>query len=134
MTKRRHISLAVKLSACLDALGLLGQEIEWEHTVPLGLRIFDPATGKYDPDEMDPRYLRPMGKADHSVKTRGTSVPLSGDVSKISKLKRVERNEADFRARLLAKDAGEPPPIKKGKAWPKRAFGSRPKRPARPRA
>ena len=117
--------LSVKLAACLDALGLLGEEIEWEHTIALGLRPYNPETKKYDPDEHDPRYIRPMRKPQHKLKTFGDHVPLSGDVSKIAKLDRIEKEQAAFRARLLAKETGEP--VVKRKAWPKRPFPKRPR-------
>lgn len=100
------MSLSVKLAACLDAMGLTGKKLNWDHTWPLGLRIFD---GKdYTPDENDPRYIRPLIVEDHAVKTDGTHVPLSGDKSKIAKLKRNVEKEAEFRTRLLEKTPGKP--------------------------
>ena len=125
MTKRRHIPLAVKLAACLDAMGMTGEAIEWEHTIPLGLRAYDEMTGLYSPDEMDPRYLRPMAKGQHKLKTFGGHVPLSGDVSRIAKMKRLTAGESAFRERLLAKDAGDAPPAKPGRRWASRPFSSK---------
>lgn len=123
MANRRHIPLSVKLAACLDALGLTGVPIDWNHDPALGLRRRDPVTGLYDPDELDPRYLRPVPRESHKVITNGTAAPLSGDKSKIAKLKRVERKEREFRERVLAKEAGEP--VEKKSRWPSRKFQSR---------
>ena len=121
---RTHISRAVKLACCLDALGFGASEvaeIEWEHTIPLGLRAFDPVTGKYDPDEHDPRYLRPMLKGPHKIKTNGIPhIPLSGDKAKIAKAKRLVEDPPggeEFRRRLLARETQ--PEVKKRK-WPVR--------------
>ncbi|MBV8650306.1 MAG: hypothetical protein JO255_02495 [Alphaproteobacteria bacterium] len=130
MPPRRHIPLRVKLKACLDALGLLGAEIDWEHTIPLALRPYDMATGKYEPDEHDPRYLRPMRRDEHKLKTNGDHRPLSGDVSVISKTKRIAKDEEEFRRRLLAKEMGErpPKPKKRGRPFPSRPFPKHEKR------
>ena len=124
-SRRRHIPLGVKLSACLDMLGWAGVSIEWHHDPPLALRAFDESTGKYEPDELDPRYLRPMPKADHKARTYGDHVPLSGDISKVAKLKRVEADQATFRDRLLAKETGDAPPPSKKRRWGKRPFPRR---------
>jgi len=125
---RKHISLAVKLAACLDALGFdvaAREEIEWEHTIPLALRAFDPETGKYDPDEHDPRYLRPMLKGPHKIKTFGTPATTAGsDIGNIAKVKRLSRKEAEFRQRLLA---AEPHPESKKRKWPTRKMRGRAK-------
>lgn len=56
----------------------------------------------------------------HHVKTYGTSVPLSGDISKIAKVKRIARKEEEFQRRLLAKAEGVP---KEKSRWPSRKFG-----------
>ena len=132
--KRPHMPLAVKLEAALRALDLDPDDVDFDHVPSLAMRPVDPISGDTIPPANDARYIVPLARAAHKAKTFGSHVPLSSDVAQIAKLKRVEKSTADFRARLLAKDAGEPPPVKKGKAWPKRAFGARPKRPVRPRA
>ena len=122
------MSVGVKLRAALYALGLDPDDVDFDHQPSLAMRPINEATGDTIPPSNDPRYIVPLARAAHKAKTFGSHVPLSSDVAQIAKMKRVERSSADFRARLLAKDAGEPPPAKKGKAWPKRPFGSRPKR------
>lgn len=121
--KRPHMSLSTKLAACLDMLGLTGKTIQWDHSPSLGLRIFDGT--KYTPDANDPKFIRPLIVDDHHVKTNGTHVPLSGDKSKIAKLKRNEEKEAAFRAKILAKKTGEPRP--KRSRIPSRPFQQRKK-------
>lgn len=123
--KRPHMPLSVKLAACLDMLGLTGEKIEWEHSVALKLRPIDPETGDTIPPANDPRYIRPMILSDHKTKTNGVPhIPLSGDLSKIAKTKRIERKHAEFQARLMAKQTGEEPETKSRakRQWPKRKF------------
>ena len=123
--KRPGMPLGVKLRAALYALGLDPDDVDFDHNPPLAMRPIDPVTGDTVPPANDPRYIVPLARAGHKAKTFGSSVPLSSDISKIAKLKRVEKGEAEFRARLLAKDAGDPVTIKKGRSWPKRPFGRR---------
>jgi hypothetical protein len=103
MIKRRAIPLGVKVRACLLALGLDPDAVEFDHDPALGLRPIDPVTGDTIPPQNDPRYIVPRAKAAHDVKTNGAHVPLSGDKAKIAKLKRVEADEQAFRERVLAK-------------------------------
>lgn len=123
--KRPSMPVGVKLRAALYALGLDPDDVDFDHAPPLAMRPVDPVTGDTIPPANDPRYIVPLARAGHRAKTFGSSVPLSSDIAKIAKLKRVEKEEAAFRARLLAKDAGKPPPPKKGRTWPKRPFGRR---------
>lgn len=124
--------VGVKLRAALYALGLDPDDVDFDHVPSLAMRPIDPATGDTIPPANDPRYIVPLARAAHKAKTFGSHIPLSSDVSQISKLKRVEKAQEAFRARLLAKDAGDPPPAKKGRAWAKRPLRGRsfPKRPA----
>jgi hypothetical protein len=80
--------------------------IEWDHCPSLGLRFANPETGELEPAPNDPRFIRPMRKHEHRQKTVGTASPLSGDISLIAKSKRIEKETAAFRARLLAKRPG----------------------------
>jgi hypothetical protein len=117
--------LSVKLASALIALGLDPDDVDFDHDPALAMRPIDPETGDTIPPANDPRAIVPRASAAHKIKTAGTHVPLSGDISKIAKLKDVEKKEAAFRARLLARDTGEDPPATKKKAWPKRPFSSR---------
>ncbi len=98
---RPHMSLSVKLAACLDALGFKpDDEIEWDHTWALGLRERT-ADGGYIPDANDPRYIRPKLKEQHAVKTRGNGATTAGsDVHVIAKTKRLAREQEEFRRRV----------------------------------
>jgi hypothetical protein len=111
-------------------LGLTGKALDWSHEPALQLRAYD--EHDYDPPQHDPRFIRPRTKEAHAVLTNGTAVPLSGDKSQIAKVRRVREGQAAFRARLLAKEAGEESPRSR---WPSRPFGAQtkcwPKRRAR---
>ena len=106
---RPHMSLSVKLAACLDALGFAqGEDIEWDHTFALGLRK-RLADGRYDPDANDPRYIRPKRKGEHAIKTRGNGATTAGsDVGNMRHFRKVTASEQAFRSRLLEKATGEP--------------------------
>lgn len=125
--KRPHMPLIVKLRAALHALGLDPDEVDFDHDPALGLRPIDPETGDTVPPANDWRHITPRARLAHREKTAGDSRPLSGDISKIAKLKRVEANEQAFRRRLLDKSSGETPPAPKrakrkipARPWPKR--------------
>ena len=118
--KRRHMPLSVKIDAALYALGLDPKDVQWDHSPALGMRPINPKTGDTIPPQNDPKFIVPRSKESHKQKTFGDSRPLSGDVSVIAKLKDVERKEAEFRERLLAKGK------RKKSARAKSAFQSRP--------
>lgn len=129
MTARKHMNLSVKLDSTLNQLGMLGLEIQWDHQPPLGMREKirdeDGNVIGYIPDENDPRYIVPMIKDAHRLKTNGKPHDVSnGDIHKIAKASRIGKAEQEFRRRLLAK--GEEPDEEKPKSrWPKRKFASR---------
>lgn len=120
MSKRRYRPVFVERDACLNALGLLGKAIHYDHRPPLSHRYQDPVTGLYDPDENDARYLFPVLAEVNKALADGNHRPLSGDTSIAAKLKRVAKDQEAFRARLLAKDEGQPKPPSR---WKSRPFG-----------
>jgi len=124
---RPHMSLSVKLAACLDALGFKPDDkIEWDHTWALGLRERTPEGG-YIPAANDPRYIRPKLEDVHLTKTSGNGATTAGsDVHRIAKVRRLLRAEEEFRWRLTSYDHRTTP------AKPKRKIQSRgfEKRPA----
>jgi hypothetical protein len=126
--KRPHMPLSVKLAAALHALGLEPTDTQYDHDPALAMRPIDPVSGDTIPPANDPRYIVPRTRADHRAKTFGSHVPLSGDVSKIRKLQRIERKQAKLREKLLAKDGGAlaPRPAKPKRTWPKRGFPKKP--------
>jgi hypothetical protein len=110
---RKHLPLSVKLQACLLLLGFeADDEIDWDHFPALGLRDFNPRLDDYVPAELDPRFLRPLGKNPHKAKTNGRKgekrvTSYGSDVHAIAKMKRLEKESAAARARMLAKETGE---------------------------
>lgn len=115
--------LAVKLAAALHALGLDPSAVDFDHDPALGLRPRDPETGDTIPPANDWRHIVPRDRRAHHDKTFGTHVPLSGDVSKIAKVKRLSAEQEAFRARLLTKGSDAPA---RPSSWPKRPFAKRP--------
>lgn len=124
---RKHMPVSVKLNAALNALGLLGMTIEFDHQPPLAFRekVLD-SDGHivgYIPDENDPRYIVPMIRDAHRRKTNGKPHDASdGDIHKAAKIKRLTETEQEFRRRLLEPEEREKP---KATKWAKRKFPSR---------
>ncbi len=133
---RKAIPLGVKLKSALLAAGFSEEAIEsgaidFDHHPSLGVRpVVD---GEMVPHPNDWRYLRPMLREEHDIKTRGTGATTAGsDVGNAAKVKRVEKDPPggeEFRRRLLAvKTGGKPPETKKRKRpWPTRKFETRKK-------
>lgn len=106
-------------------LGLLGVEIDWDHTIPIAMREIDQETGDTIPPANDPRYIRPMLREQHREKTFGTKATTAGsDIHAIARVKRLSRKQEEFRQRMLEKLPKEERPKSK---WPKRGFQKRPK-------
>lgn len=148
---RPHMSLSVKLAACLDALGYeqgdakylwgagwtlggkiaqclewLGfkpdDEIEWDHTWALGLRERT-EDGGYIPDANDPRYIRPRLKETHAVKTRGNGATTAGsDVHRIAKVKRLVKKRQQIPPEVGVA-IGKAIQKRAKRQWPSRPFG-----------
>lgn len=123
---RPHMSLSVKLAACLDALGFKpDDEIEWDHTWALGLRERT-ADGGYIPDANDPRYIRPRLKETHALKTRGNGATTAGsDVGNMRHLRDLTKSQEEARRRMLAKQCGKP--RERTGTIPSRPFDKRPR-------
>jgi len=133
---RKHIPIGVKLKSALLAAGFSEEAIEsgqiqFDHFPALGIRpVVD---GVMKPESNDWRYIRPMLKADHDLKTRGAGATTAGtDVGNAAKVKRIEKDPdggEEFRRRLLAtKTGGKPPETKTRKRpWPTRPFPKRTK-------
>lgn len=112
--------LMVKLESALRALGFEPKDIEWQHDPPLALRVWVPERGDYDPPENDPRYIRPMPRAEHREVTAKRDIPA------IAKTKRLSRKQAEFRRRMLEPELDQPPPAKRSKRKiPSRPFPRR---------
>ena len=122
--KRKSIPLSVKLDAALLALGLDPKAVDWHHEPPLAMRPFNPETGDTQPPQNDPRHIVPLARADHKARTIGNHGPLSGDVSKIAKLKRIERKRQAHLSALADDDS-----VRDGGAFKRRYKATIPNRP-----
>jgi hypothetical protein len=79
--------------------------VEWHHS-------FQHALG----GDTRPQNITPMLKAAHAAHTNGKPHLKDGDKSIIAKSKRITREQEEYRARMMAKQAGEAPPKRKAKA------------------
>lgn len=117
-TKRPHMPVTVQRDAALLALGLDPTNIDWHHDPALGLRPYDPETGKWTPDANDPRHITPLAREAHDAR-------YSDDRKAIDKTRRNGEAEEAFRKKLLAKQGLEDKPqdVKRWQ-WPKRPFNT----------
>lgn len=125
---RKPPNLSTKLAAAL--LHLRDHEglplIEWEHARKMSADqinclfqwdhypIRHEAGGPAEPWNLVPRFI-PV----HRIKTAKIDMP------EVAKIKRISREQEQFRQRLLAKGCGEPEPARKAcrfgpRKWPKR--------------
>jgi hypothetical protein len=96
---RPHMPVKVKLDAAILQLGLDPADVDFDHDPALGIRVFDEATGKYEPDANDPRFItvrsRERDGEGHKAKTFGTGGTTAGsDVHRIAKIRRLEKARA----------------------------------------
>lgn len=110
---RKFIPIGIRLQACLYMLGFdpMNEKIEWDHNPALGLRAVNADGTDYEPNQLDPRFIRPMRKADHLAKTTGRrgeskfSSSGGGDTSRVAKAR---RTLAEAEARVgLQKEPGK---------------------------
>ena len=115
--KRPHMSLRVQRDAALWALGLDPANVDFHHDPLLAARPIDPGTGDTIPPANDPRHITPMAREAHKART-------PNDIKTVAKVKRLEKKEKEFRARLEAtfRECFDPPPRPK----PKRRIPARP--------
>jgi hypothetical protein len=112
--KRAHMPLKTKLAAALHALGLDPSAVDFDHCPALAMRPVDPVTGDTVPSQNDHRFIVPRSREDHKAKTDGTHIPLSGDLSQIAKVKRIERKREEFCRAVLAKGSAPDSPQSAG--------------------
>ena len=114
--KRKRIPDHVKVQVCLRLLRHIGflrpGAVEWDHFPALELRPINETGTDYDPPQHDPRYIQPLVKIDHALKTNGPKHDHSqGDKGKIAKVKRQERkNEEHIQRMVDAANEAKPPP------------------------
>ena len=119
--RRKAIPDRVKLIAALASFGLRIEQVQFDHSPPLGLREWDDEAGDYRPAANDPLYIQMLILEEHRTKTFGRpSTVADGDVHKIAKTKRLARKHQEFRDRLLRK------PIDEAKTEKRSRWGSRP--------
>lgn len=129
MTKRAHIGLKTKLCATLCQLMRYVGDGEWERIISydeaktltedqiLARFHFDHGIAHAHDGSNAPWNLTPMPVEEHRKKTATIDIP------RIAKGKRINKSNAAFENRLLAKDRGEP---RTPSRWPKRKMQSRP--------
>ena len=116
------MSLRAQRDAALWALGLDPENVDFHHDPILAARPIDPETGDTIPPANDPRHITPMAREAHKERT-------PQDIKTVAKVKRLEKKEKEFRARLEAtfRECFDPPPRPKPKRsilarkdpWPK---------------
>ena len=94
--KRPHMGLKVQRDSALWALGLDPENVDWHHDPILAARPIDSETGDTIPPANDPRHITPMAREAHKART-------PTDIRTVAKVKRLEKDEAEFRERLEAK-------------------------------
>ena len=109
-----RLTWRAKCEAALAKLGLTIRDVEFHHDPPLALRLWDDAAQDTVPPANDPAHIRVLLVSEHRAITTGRrgesdlSVSGNGDVSKIAKSRRLERDHEGFRHRLLTRECGEP--------------------------
>jgi hypothetical protein len=133
---RKNLPLSVKLAVALRMLGFTkDDQVQFDHDPALALRDWDEEKQDFIPPQLDPESIVIRTSPAHLTKTTGRrgekSVTSYGsDAHAIAKIDRLQKDQAEFRARLLAKDAGDRPPAKPRSSIPARGFsgGHRPLR------
>lgn len=127
---RKPIPLGVKLNSTLLFAGFSEEQIEagiqFDHYPALGRRSLDD-NGNITPASNDYRFIRPMTKPEHNIKTRGRGATTAGsDVGEIAKTKRLEKLNQAYRDMVARKAEGERPPEtkKRKRPWPSRPLRS----------
>jgi len=124
---RKDPPLSVKLAVALRMLGFTKEDqVQYDHDPALGLREWDPIAKDFIPPQLDPEYIVIRTKPVHRTKSSGRKgeravTSYGSDAHAIAKIDRVQKDQEAFRARLLAKDAGEAPPRKRS-TIPNRGF------------
>jgi len=117
-----------RCKACGEKLGVL-EDTQFDHVPALQLRSWDPEEKNTVPPANSADHIEAKHKNCHLKKTTGRKGEsrkgdaANGDVPRISKIKRLSKDEAAFRQRLLEKadPLPETAPTKKSK-WGKRPF------------
>lgn len=131
---RKDPPLSVKLAVALRMLGFTkNDQVQYDHDPALGLRDWDEEKQDFIPPQLDPEFIVIRTKAVHRTKSSGRKgegkvTSYGSDAHAIAKIDRLEKDQAAFRSKLLAKDGGEQLPGKARQSIPSRSFakGHRP--------
>lgn len=135
---RPKISVKLTLEACLlqakcpdcgERLGSI-DNIQRDHVPPLQQRVWDAEAGDTIPAANDAAHIVVRHIDCHRQKTSGgkTKAKAQGDVTEIYRTRRLAKEQAAFRDRMLRKgddEAVDEPSQKSKTKWPKRAFPKR---------
>lgn len=80
--------------------------LDYDHDPALQLRAINSAGTDYDPAQLDPDYIYVKRDTDHDRKTFTDNGTGRGDITTIAKVKRISKEQEDFRRRVLAKPPG----------------------------
>jgi hypothetical protein len=133
---RKNLPLSVKLAVALRMLGFTkDDQVQYDHDPALALRDWDEVNHDFIPPQLDPEAIVIKTKPAHRTKTTGRKgeakvTSYGSDAHAIAKIDRLQKEQAEFRARLLAKDSGDRSPAKSHSSIPARGFsgGHRPLR------
>lgn len=129
MTDRRHhLSLTTKLASALLHMVRQDEDGKFVPVIPhteAKTMTADEIVARFDFDhvvfhaiggDIRPSNLTPRLRAEHRDKTAKVDIPA------IAKVKRLSKSEEEFRARITARDRGEPKPTGKipSRPWSKR--------------
>ena len=109
---RKAIGLGVKVAVLLRMLGLTGA-VHFDHRPPLWLRKWNATKGDTVPPANDPEFLVALAEKGHDVVTNGPGgerriTSAGGDTHARAKERRIQKEQAAFRERLLSKLAESP--------------------------
>jgi hypothetical protein len=90
LSKGDKIAILLRQATCPRCGEVLGDAVDWDHAVPLS----------HGGDD-HPSNIRAMHRECHRIKTIGTHVPMSGDISIAAKLKRLAAKTAAHREVVL---------------------------------
>jgi hypothetical protein len=117
-----------KCATCGERLGTL-EASQFDHVPAVQLRIWDPVVKDTVPPSNDVDSIFAKHIDCHAAKTFGSKASKRGaDVTEIARTKRIAKDTAAFRQRMLAKtdpDVEVEQPKRSKKSWPKRPFQSR---------
>lgn len=118
-----------KCKTCGERLGTLSNT-QFDHVPAIQLRGWDDEARDTSPRSNDPDAIEAKHTDCHKAKTTGRKGEsklnaVNGDTTLIAKQRRLEKQEEEFRRRLLTKnDVDEPPEQTRKYRWPKRPIRS----------